>query len=123
MVVQLVERAEELVLRALFPAENMDIADENYVGRAELLMRVRHAVQLDAVDHLVHDPFARGVHDANAAVVVGQVASDGVHEMRLSHSHAAIDEQAVVTPRRRSRHRPGCCMRKLITRSYYEGLK
>ena len=47
-------------------------------------------------DHLVHEPLARRVDHIQAAEIVEQASADGMHQMRLSDAHGAIDEQRIV---------------------------
>ena len=63
VIVEFVEGVKELFLRPLLAAENVDIVDQQHVSRPVMLVELRHPVQLDALDHLVHEPFAGGVDD------------------------------------------------------------
>ena len=92
MIVEFVEGVEELFLRSLFAAKDLDVVDQQHVGRPVMLMKLRHAIQLDAVDHLVHEPLAGGVDDAHASEIVHQRLADRMHQVGFSHSHAAVDE-------------------------------
>ena len=55
---QFVKRVEELFLGALLVADDLDVVDEQDVGRAVAMAELRHPFQADASDHLVGEPFA-----------------------------------------------------------------
>ena len=46
-----------------------------------------------------------------------QGTADGVHQVRLAHAHAAVDEQGIVALRRAAGHRFGGGVRKLVART------
>ena len=72
MVVQLVERVEELFLRPLLAGQDLDVVDQQHVRRPVVLLERRHPVRSDAVNHLVHEPLARGVNDPQSWVGIQQ---------------------------------------------------
>src|SRR5687767_13848532 len=83
-------------------------------------MKLRHAVELDAVDHLIHKPLAGGVHNTHAGEVLHQGASHRVHQVGLAHPHASVDEQRIVGAGRRCCHGLSGGVRKLITGTDHE---
>src|SRR5579859_502741 len=83
-------------------------------------MKGRHAVRLDASNHLVHEALTRGIHDAHRSILLQQRASNGVHQVRLSHTNAAVDEQRIVAARWAVRYRAGRGVRKLVARTDHE---
>jgi hypothetical protein len=72
VLVQFVEGVKELFLRSLLVAQELNVVDQQHIGGAEVLMKLWHPVELDAVDHLVHKLLAGGVHDAHAGEVFHQ---------------------------------------------------
>ncbi len=110
MIVQFVEGVEELFLRALLVSQQLDVVDQQNVGCAIALVELLHAIRADAGDHLVHEALAGSVDDPHGAELVHQLAADGVHQMGLSHPHAAVEEQRVIAARRVGGHGPrgGC---------------
>ena len=65
-----------------------------------LLPEGRQAVEPDGVDHLVDEAIGRDVEEVQLAVARLDVVADGVHQVRLAESHAAIEEERVVRLRR-----------------------
>ena len=123
MLEQLVEGVEKLLLGAFFAAEDLDVVDQQHVGRAVVPVERLHAVELDAVDHLVHEALAGDVDDLHAGVVIHQRAADGVHQVRLAHAHAAVDEQRIVDPGGHGGHGLRRGMGELIAGSHHEGIE
>ena len=80
-------------------------------------MKLLHALCADAGDHFVHEALARSVNDAHGAVAVDQFASDGVHQVGLTHPHTAIQKQRIITARGVGGDRFGSRMSKLIAGS------
>ena len=93
MIVQLVESVKKLFLRALFVAQQLNIVDQQHVRCAIAMVKLLHALQPDAGDHLIHEALARCVDDPHRAELVHQLAADGVHQVGLSHTHAAVQKQ------------------------------
>ena len=122
-VVQRVERVEELRLRALLAGDELDVVHEQHVHAPIALTKIEDAVVTHRVDHLVHEALGRDVGELQVPVVIEDVVPDGVHQMRLAESHAAVDEQRVVGARRRLGHRSGSGMRELIRRADDEGVE
>ena len=56
-------------------------------------------------------------------VVLQHVLPDGVHQVGLAESDAAVDEERVVGARRRFRHRAAGRVRELVRRSDDEGVE
>ena len=88
-----------------------------------MLMELRHPVEPDAGDHLVHEALARRVDDPHAGVVVHQRAADGVHQVGLAHPDAAVDEQRVVAARRSGRDRLRGGVRELVAGADHESCR
>src|SRR5207248_3015394 len=104
--VQRVEGVEELLHRLLLVAEELDVVQQQdvallAVARAEL----GHAVLLERVDEVVGERLRRQVHNVAIRVLPQRVVADGVHQVRLAESHAAVQEQRVVRLARRVRDR------------------
>ena len=98
-VVERVEGVEELGLRAFLAGEELDVVNEQHVDRPIAFAKVEDAVVAHGVDHLVHEPLGRDVGEFQMPIVLQHVVADGVHQMRLSETHAAVDEQRVVRAR------------------------
>ncbi len=92
MIIELIEGMKELFLGSLFSRDDMNIVDEQHVRRAIVPVKQRHPIELDGVDHLVHESLARCVYDIQAAEVFEQAAADRMHQMGFTDPHAAINE-------------------------------
>ena len=122
-VVERVEGVEELGLRAFFAGDELDVVDQQHVHGAIAFAEIDDPVVADGVDHLVHEPLGRDVGQLQVAIVPEDVLPDRVHQMRLSQSHAAVDEQRVVRSRRRLGDRAARRMRELIRGADDEGVE
>ena len=96
VLVDRVERVEELFLGPLLVGDELDVVDEQQVdapvARAELV----DLALLDAGDELVGELLARGVDDALAREAAEHLVADGVHQVGLAEAHAAVQEERVV---------------------------
>jgi hypothetical protein len=95
-VVQSVEGVEELFLGAFFAGEELDVVDEQDVDAAELVAEAGHLVVAQRVDHVVGELLAGDVADGGLRLATLDFVSDGLHEVRLAHADAAIEEERVV---------------------------
>ena len=95
-VVERVEDVEELLLGAVLAGDELDVVDEQDVDRAVLLAEGGQAIEADGVDHLVDEAIGRDVEDVEALLAGQDVVADGVHQVRLAESDAAVDEERVV---------------------------
>src|SRR5882724_7447727 len=72
---------------------------------------------LDRVDELVDEQFAGEIHHLGILLLRPNVLANGLHQMRLAETDAAVNEQRIVSPRRRLRDRKASGMRYLIVRT------
>src|SRR3954470_11744970 len=100
-VVERVEGVKELGLRPFLAGQELDVVDEKDVDASIAFAKIKDAVVSDGVDHLVHESLGRDVGQFQRAQMIEHVMTDGVHQMRLSKSHTAVDEQRVIRTRRR----------------------
>ena len=123
MVVELVESVKELFLRPFLAGNRMHIVDQQHIGAAIVLVKQRHPVKTYTGNRLIHETFPRRVHQTHAGEVVHNRTTDGMHQVRLAHSHATVDKQRVVAAGRHGSHRFGRRVRKLVARSHHKLLK
>src|SRR5581483_5012565 len=100
MIVELIERMEKFLLRALLARYDVNVVDQQNIGGTIVPVEKRHAVQFDRRNHLVHKPFARCINHVQAAETIQQTAADSVHQMSFSDTHSAVNEQWIVASRR-----------------------
>ena len=99
VLVERVEGVEELFLRALLLRDELNVVDEQHIHGAEAIAEAGHAIVADGVDHLVGELFGGDVADVRDRLAALHFVADGVHQVRLAHSHAAIEEERVVGAR------------------------
>ena len=102
--VEVVERVEELFLRALLARDELDVVDQEQVDRAIARAELRRAVEANRVDELVGEALRREIDDGQAREELGGLVADGVQQVRLAEPDAAVDEQRVVGARRQLGH-------------------
>ena len=116
-VVQRIERVKELGLGALFSRDELHVVNQEHVDGTVPLAEIDDPVVAHRVDHLVHETLGGDVRQLEALIVMEHVLSDRMHQVRLPKTHAAIDEQRVVGPRRRLRDRATGGVSELIGRA------
>ena len=100
VLVERVERVEELVLRALFAGEELHVVDEQHVDALAIVAaELVHLAGANGLHVLVHEPLARDVDDARARAVRELLVTDRVQQVRLAEADAAADEHRVVLRR------------------------
>ena len=96
VLVDRVERMEELFLRPLLVRDELDVVDQQQVdppvARAELV----DLALLDRGDELVGELLAGRVDDALARELGDHLVADGMHQVRLAQAHPAVQEERVV---------------------------
>ena len=100
---QRVERVEELLLRGIAPRDELNVVEHQHVHVAEALAELDVLVVLDGGNQLVGEHLAGQIEQAQARKVILNEVTDGVHEVRLAQTHAAVEEQRVVGRARRLR--------------------
>ncbi len=94
--VERVEGVEELFLGRLLARHELDVVYEQQVHLPELVPELLHLLVAEAVDHLVHELFGGVVADLRLAVLGEDLVPDGVHQVGLAKTDAAVDEERVV---------------------------
>src|SRR3989449_11065410 len=77
--------------------------DQQEVDRAVARPELGRAVVADRVDQLVGEPLGGDVDDGHAGEQAHALVADRVEQVRLAETHAAVDEERVVRPRRQLR--------------------
>ena len=105
VLVDRIERVEELFLGAFLVRDELDVVDEQQVDPAVARPEVVDLALLDAGDELVGELLAGGVDHALARELRDDRVADGVHQVGLAEAHAAVQEQRVVRVARALGHR------------------
>src|SRR5690606_23846248 len=91
---QRIEDVEELLLRLLLSAEELDVVDDQQVDvpieEAELV----DSIMLDGLHEVRREALARYVEHRGVALLL-HVVSDGLDEMGLAEPYAAIDQERI----------------------------
>ena len=114
-IMQFIERVKEFFLRSFFRTERLNIVDQQHIRGPVAGAQLRHSLVLDPAHDFVREAFTGGVDDPHPSTR-HERASDGVHQMRLAHTDAAINEQRVVAARGVHRDRLRGRVGKLIAR-------
>ena len=104
VLVDRVERVEELFLRPLLVGDELDVVDEQEVDPPVAGAELVDLALLDRGDELVGELLGRGVDDALARELGDDLVADGVHQVGLAEAHAAVQEERVVGVARALRH-------------------
>src|SRR5262249_3454428 len=93
---------EELLLRVVLANQELEVIDHQHVNAAELLLELHRRLAADRRYEAVHEFFCRHVSDRDGApdAAIGtphQLPCNGMHEMRLAETDAAVQEQWVET--------------------------
>src|SRR3984957_6726862 len=88
---------EELFLSALFLSQELDVIYQQYVHIAELVAEAGHFVIAQRVDHIVGELLAGYVADSQLRLPLAHLVANGLHQMGLAHTDAAIEEERVVS--------------------------
>ena len=105
VLVDRVERVEELLLGPLLVGDELDVVDEEEVDPPVAGPELVDLALLDRGDELVRELLGRRVDDALARELGGDLVADGVHQVGLAEAHAAVQEERVVGVARALRHR------------------
>src|SRR5690348_14311642 len=106
---------EEFLLCALFASNELDIVDQQHVDAPIFSAKLLVSAGADGVDELVCELLGGDVEDPQAAG--NDLLADGVQQMRLAQSDAAIEEERVIGLARLLSHPLGGCMGELAART------
>src|SRR6476469_7965614 len=114
---ELVERMKKFLLRPLFTTEKLNIVDQKKVGLAITLPEFYQITVLDRVDELVNEQFTRDVDHLHVFPFRPDELADGLHEMGLAQTDAAVNKEGIIGTRRRLRDSETGCMRDFVIRT------
>jgi hypothetical protein len=115
-----VERMEKFLLRPLLTTEKLNVVDQKKVGLAITLPEFDQITVLDRVDELVDEQLTRDVDHLHVFPFRPDELADGLHEMGLAQTDAAVNERGIVRARRRLRDSETGGMRNFIVRTDHE---
>ena len=91
---------KKFLLGSLLSGDKLDVVDQQAVDVPELLPEFRHLVVADGIDQFIHEDLRRDIDHVQVRKKFQGLQADGVEQVGLSQSHAAVDEQRVVIFRR-----------------------
>src|SRR5438552_10350764 len=118
-----VERMEKFLLRPLFTAEKLNVVDQKKVGLAITFPEFYQIAVLYRVDELVDEQLTRDVKHLHVFPFRPDELADGLHQMGLAQTDAAVNKQRVVRSRRRLRDGETGCVRDFVVRADDERFK
>ncbi len=123
VLVQRVEGVEELLLRALFLRDELDVVNQQHIHGAKAVAEAGHAVVAQRGGQLVEKLFRGNIADARHWLAALHFVADGVHQVCLAHTHAAIQKQRIVGARGTLRNGQCRGARKLVAVAHHEGVE
>ena len=118
-----IEGVEELLLRALFAGEELDVVDEQDVGLAVPATEFDQGIRLNGIDELVGEGLAAHVSHLGPAAQGGQMMADGLEEVGLAETDPAVDEERVVGAGRGFGHGQGSGVGEFTVGSDHERIE
>ena len=120
VLVDRVERVEELLLGPFLVRDELDVVDQQQVDPAVARAELVDLALLDAGDELVGELLAGRVGDALARELRRDRVPDGVHQVGLAQADAAVQEERVVGVAGALRDRQRCRVGEAVGRSHDE---
>ena len=117
VLVDRVERMEELFLGPFLVRDELDVIDQEEIDPAIAGSEFVDLALLDRGDELVGELLRRGVHDALPRELRHDLVADGVHEVGLAEPDPAIQEERVVGVPGALGDREACRMSQAIGRA------
>src|SRR5215813_244034 len=118
-----VERMEKFLLRPLFATEKLNIVNQKKVSLAIALPEFYQIAVLDRVDELVDEQLTRDVDHLHVFPFRPDELADGLHQMGLAQTDAAVNEEGIVRACRRLRDSEAGCVCDFVIRADYEGFE
>ena len=117
------KRVEEFFLRSIFVGEELHIVNQQQIQRVVTLFELVKRLALVGFNHIRDELLCMDVENFGIGLVFQQFAANGVHQMGLAQTDAAIDEQWVVHVPRRGRHVHGGGARHAVGGALYQRVK
>ena len=110
--VELVERVEELFLSLFLAGDELDVIDQQCVGRAIARPEVVHGPALDGGDQLIGKGLGADIEDQQVAV--DEMVAEGLQQMGLAEARCTVEEERIVAITRSIGGAAARCGRQLI---------
>ena len=90
-----VERVEEFFLGRIFPGDELHVIDHQHVDRPEQFLEIHHLPVAQGLDEAVHELLGGQIQHAQLGAADLQLMRDGMHQVGLPQTDAAIQEKRV----------------------------
>ena len=114
---------EELFLRAVLAGDELNIINHQHIDRAENLFEIHDLLVAQRLDKAIHELFCRQIENPQIGLACVQLMCDGMHQVGLAQTHAAIEEQWVKGHRPALCHPAGGGMRELVGLTHDKAVK
>ena len=114
---------EELFLRAVLAGDELNIINHQHIDRAENLFEIHDLLVAQRLDKAIHELFCRQIENPQIGLACVQLMGDGMHQVGLAQTHAAIEEQRVKGHRPALCHPAGGGMRELVGLTHDKAVK
>ena len=96
LLVQRVEGVKEFLLRAVSPAQEMDVVDDQHVHVPIAVAELLHVAVLDGLDELVDEAVAAQIKNPRFGLMFQKFLADCLKQMAFAEPDTAMNEQRVV---------------------------
>ena len=121
--VQLVEGMEEFLLRRGLSRDELYVVDHEHIDGAQPVAQLLAGALGDGVDQLICEVFGGDVEQLRVRIVPVNMVADGVHQVRLAQSRAAVEKERIVGVGRELGHGEGRRMGKAVRSAHDEGIE
>ena len=108
---------KEFLLRPLLPTQKLNVVNQKNVGLPITLAEFHQITVLDRVDEVVNKQLTGDVDHLHVLPFRPDELADGLHEMGLAETDAAVNKEGIIRTRRRLRDSETGCVRDFIVRS------
>ena len=114
---------KELFLRAVLVGQKLHIVDQQQIERVITFLELVKSLALIGLDHIRYKLLGMNVKNFGGRVVSQQFVADGVHQMGLSQTDTAVNEQRVVKLTKTACHMQGGCPAHAVGGAFYQRIK
>src|SRR6478752_2001704 len=116
--VQCVERVEELLLRRFLPLQKLHVINKEKIRLPITATKVLRSPFPNCSDHLIRELLGPDERDSNVWLSLHNRVCDSLHQMRLTKTCIAVEEERVIHAPWCLRDSMGGCSRELVRLTY-----
>ena len=114
---------EELLLRALLVGKKLHVVNQEQIQRVVALLELVKSLALVGLNHIRYKLFCMDVENFGIGPLRQQPVAHSVHQMGLTQTNTAIDEERVVQVAWHARHMHGRGARHAVGTAFNQGVK